>query len=242
MEKLLSLYANQDYEAKNGTTPESTSYEFSDDNANAIVTLTDENGDVLDVYTVNISTGISTNQKGEEVDLSAYAKEPNYFMPSDYMDDVAEIYYFEQTGIRASGKGILTDTIDNVVKITVYDDNGGTLEVYTINAETGIGANSKGNAVDFSVYADYKSLEESDYFLPMDTIFDIARTYFTKTTGTEPEGGMEITEKPSFQHEVEITFHTEDGTVLEAYTIVAETGMQTKFFWKNLTFSCPPLL
>ncbi|MEE5993444.1 MAG: glycoside hydrolase family 3 C-terminal domain-containing protein [Oscillospiraceae bacterium] len=225
--KALNFYAEQEYEAKNGTAPANVSCEFSDDRANAVVTLTDENDNVLDVYTVNVSTGIGTNQKGDAVDLSAYAKEPEYFMPYDYIGDVAQIYYSEQTGIPASSRGILTDVVDNTVEITIYDDKGGTLEVYTINAETGIGTDRFGDEVDFSVYADYKPLEDSDYFISKDTVLDVASAYYEEVTGTKPEGSVGASEKKSFQHELEIAFCAEDGTVLETYTINPTTGIGT---------------
>ena len=183
--KALNFYAEQEYEAKNGTAPANVSCEFSDNRADAIITLTDENDNVLDVYTVSVETGVGTNQDGEEVDLSAYAKEPEYFMPYHYIGDVAEIYYFEQTGTRAGSRVMLTDVVDNTIKITIYDNNGGTLEVYTINAETGIGTDRFGDKVDFSVYADYKPLEDSDYFISKDTVLDVASAYYEDVTGTK---------------------------------------------------------
>lgn len=146
------------------------SYSFSEDYKELYIALGDENGDGLALYTIDVATGVGTDTAGNTVDLSTYYKEPNYFMPYDYIGEVAEIYFFEQTGTRAGSRGMLTDVVDNTVEITIYDNNGGTAEVYTINAETGIGTDKTGAEVDLSAYADYKPLEDSDLFVPKDIL------------------------------------------------------------------------
>lgn len=60
--------AVQDYILKPGKTPAKAE---SSDNGNGTVsiTLTDENGEILDIYTVDSETGKGTDSNGDNVDL-----------------------------------------------------------------------------------------------------------------------------------------------------------------------------
>ena len=58
----------KDYEKKTGVTPENAAIEYKAD-GNAVITLTDAEGIILDVYTIDPVTGIGTEADGTEVNL-----------------------------------------------------------------------------------------------------------------------------------------------------------------------------
>jgi hypothetical protein len=61
-------WAKKDYESKTGVSPANATLSENAD-GDYKITLTDENGDVLDVYTVNPATAIGANSADEEVNL-----------------------------------------------------------------------------------------------------------------------------------------------------------------------------
>ena len=61
-------WAITDYESKTGITPSSADF-IENADGNYEITLTDENGTILDIYTVDPATADGTNQLGEEVNL-----------------------------------------------------------------------------------------------------------------------------------------------------------------------------
>ena len=74
-------WAVKDYAKKTGVTPENAEIEYTAD-GNAVITLTDAEGNVLDVYTVDPATGVGTESDGGEVNLpqTGYSVVYNYFM------------------------------------------------------------------------------------------------------------------------------------------------------------------
>lgn len=61
-------WAKTDYESKTGITPSSANF-FENEDGDYEITLADENGTILDVYTVAPATAEGTDQSGEEVNL-----------------------------------------------------------------------------------------------------------------------------------------------------------------------------
>ena len=71
----------KDYEKKTGVTPENAEIEYTSD-GNAVITLTDAEGNVLDVYNIDPFTGVGTESDGGEVNLpqTGYSVVYNYIM------------------------------------------------------------------------------------------------------------------------------------------------------------------
>ena len=225
--KTLCSSAEKEYQQRTGKTAARSACTFNDA-GKAVVTLTDENGNVLDVYTVDVQNGNAVLQNGDKVDLTAYIPvipEEEYFAAPEYISDVAAKYYKEKTGESPSGSMMLTDAEKGTVEITLSGNDGKTLAVYTIDARTGIGTDDSGNAVDLSVYKDYKPVTEEDYFIPANIIDDAARGYFTEQTGRESAGIMIWYDNS--EPAAKITFSDDDDNVLEEYIIDPTTGIGT---------------
>ncbi len=77
----LCNWAVKDYEGKIGVTPENAAIEYTAD-GNAVITLTDAEGNVLDVYNIDPFTGVGTESDGGEVNLpqTGYAVSFNFIM------------------------------------------------------------------------------------------------------------------------------------------------------------------
>ncbi len=71
----------KDYEKKTGVTPENAEIEYTAD-GNAVITLTDAEGNVLDVYNIDPFTGVGSESDGGEVNLpqTGYSVVYNYIM------------------------------------------------------------------------------------------------------------------------------------------------------------------
>lgn len=221
-------YAEQDFEAKNGKKAASHSCQISEDRATIMISLLDDAKKVLDVYAVNVETGEATNQKGDKIDLTYYApgiKDDEFFMPQEYIMDVAAKFYTKQTGNKTTGCSSSLDSEAGTMKITIYGDEGKALETYTIDARTGLGKDSKGNAVDLSVYKDYKPFSEADYFIPENIIDEAAMDYYKLQTGKEAAGTSMWTDYSV--PEMEITLYSYEDDVLAVYTIDPSTGIGT---------------
>ena len=70
-----------DYAEKTGVTPENVEIEYTAD-GNAVITLTDAEGNVLNVYSIDPFTGAGTESDGGEVNLpqTGYSVVYNYIM------------------------------------------------------------------------------------------------------------------------------------------------------------------
>ena len=77
----LCEWAVKDYEGKTGMTPANAEIEYTADDT-AVITLTDAEGNVLDVYTIDPTTGTGTESDGGEVNLpqTGYSVVYNYIM------------------------------------------------------------------------------------------------------------------------------------------------------------------
>ena len=77
----LCEWAVKDYEGKTGVTPANAEIEYTTDDI-AVITLTDAEGNVLDVYTIDPTTGTGTESDGGEVNLpqTGYSVVYNYIM------------------------------------------------------------------------------------------------------------------------------------------------------------------
>ena len=77
----LCEWAVKDYEGKTGVTPANAEIEYTADDT-AVITLTDAEGNVLDVYTIDPTTGTGTDSDGGEVNLpqTGYSVVYNYIM------------------------------------------------------------------------------------------------------------------------------------------------------------------
>ena len=71
----------KDYEGKTGVTPANAEIEYTTDDI-AVITLTDAEGNVLDVYTIDPTTGTGTESDGGEINLpqTGYSVVYNYIM------------------------------------------------------------------------------------------------------------------------------------------------------------------
>ena len=74
-------WAVKDYTEKTGVTPENAEIEYTAD-GNAMITLTDAEGNILDVYNIDPFTGVGTESDGDEVNLpqTGYSVVYNYIM------------------------------------------------------------------------------------------------------------------------------------------------------------------
>ncbi len=74
-------WAVKDYTEKTGVTPENAEIEYTSD-GNAVITLTDAEGNVLDIYNINPFTGVGNESNGGEVNLpqTGYSVIYNYIM------------------------------------------------------------------------------------------------------------------------------------------------------------------
>ena len=77
----LCEWAVKDYEGKTGVTPANAEIEYTADDT-AVITLTDAEGNVLDVYTIDPTTGTGTDSDGGDVNLpqTGYSVVYNYIM------------------------------------------------------------------------------------------------------------------------------------------------------------------
>ena len=71
----------KDYTEKTGVTPENAEIEYTAD-GNAMITLTDAEGNILDVYNIDPFTGVGTESDGDEVNLpqTGYSVVYNYII------------------------------------------------------------------------------------------------------------------------------------------------------------------
>ena len=71
----------KDYEGKTSVTPANAEIEYTADDT-AVITLTDAEGNVLDVYTIDPITGTGTDSDGGDVNLpqTGYSVVYNYIM------------------------------------------------------------------------------------------------------------------------------------------------------------------
>jgi LPXTG-motif cell wall-anchored protein len=71
----------KDYAEKTGVTPGNAEIEYTAD-GNAVITLTDAEGNVLDIYNIDPFTGVGTESNGGEVNLpqTGYSVIYNYIM------------------------------------------------------------------------------------------------------------------------------------------------------------------
>ncbi len=71
----------KDYAEKTGTTPENAEIEYTEEGT-AVITQTDADGNVLDVYTIDPTTGVGTESDGGEVNLpqTGFSVVYNYIM------------------------------------------------------------------------------------------------------------------------------------------------------------------
>lgn len=228
VKKIICKCAQKEYLERTGDAASNTIFSYIDGTEDASITLTDENGETLEVYTVNVKTGVGKKRNGDAVDLSEYVEsipEEEYFISSDYISDVARKYYKEKNGISASGVMMITDMESGTLNITLSDYEDNPLAVYTIDARTGIGTDSNGNAVDLSVYSDYKPVEEADYFITTNIMDEAALGYFAEQTGKEASGVMIIYDNSEPSAKIEI--YSEDDITLDIYIIDPTTGIGT---------------
>lgn len=213
----------KDYQQRTGTEAANASMELSEDSKDAVITLTSEDGTILDTYTINTETGTGTNQKGEAVDLTAlFPKEEDYFVPSDQLTFIAKKYYYEQTGEEPMGVSCMLDPLTAMMTIEINDVDFNTVETYTVDPITGIGQDSQGNAVDFTVYADFQPLDESGFFASPAELCDMAKKDYGQKTGKTCESVM-LTQN-DYDHTVTITLMDADENELDVYTINPYTG------------------
>ena len=218
-----------DYEKRTGNTAACYVCELSEEGNEVTVTLMDENGDVLDVYTFDGQTGIGTNANGDAIDITEFIEqvpEEEYYVPFDQMSDTASRCYEDRTGVHAVGSLTMIDLDDSTkVIITLYDGDDSELETYTVDLRTGEGTDSAGNPVDLSAYADAVSIDESDYFAPVNVMDDAAINLYREQTGVKPVG-VSVEADPAFSTAV-ITLFDEDDNELETYTVGLTTGIGT---------------
>ena len=108
------------------------------------------------------------------------------------------------------------------------------LEEYVINSTTGIGTDSKGNAVDLAAYAKTHDIKDSDpvtetdesaYFAPSSKIMEYAQDEYAKRTGNKPAGVSISVDNDTMTAEIELV--SDMDTVLDCYTIDVRTGVGT---------------
>ncbi len=218
------ILAKKDYFSKNGTPPTDCTFVLNEETKEAALTLLDENGNTLDVYSFNTQTGVGTNQKGEAFDLSSYViPAEEYFVPFDYLSDIARLYFMDKDERNISGAFTRSDNEKDAFIITLSGDEDVTLAEYTVDIRTGIGTDEKGNAVDLSVYKDYKPIAEDDYFIAVNIIDDAALGYYAEKTGTPCNGTYNYFDNGIFTAQIGIC--DDEFNIIETYIIDLRTGI-----------------
>lgn len=201
-----SFYEDMTGETAFATITDATETEFE-------ITLTDDEDNILDVYKINIATGMGTNQAGEEVDLTVYLQQEAY----DTIAQLAEECYEALTGEEADAE--VTDEKDGIIEITLTDDEGNVLDVYKVDAKTGIGTNQAGEEINLTDYA----LSEDDYFVDMDNMNNVASKYYEEKNGEYPQSGM-VSVDP-VNEIATITLYDANGKKLTTYIVDIRTGI-----------------
>ena len=113
---------------------------------------------IYSIYKFDMKTGIGKDDKGNVIDLSAYADEyksnteiideSEFFAPHEELCSMAVKDYEKKTGLTAQQTEYTYDNTTKTAKITLEDTNDNTLEVYSIDPVTGLGTTSAGEVVD----------------------------------------------------------------------------------------------
>ena len=218
------VLAKKDYFSKTGTKPTDCTFVLNEKTNEATLTLLDENGKALDVYSFNTQTGVGTNQKGEAFDLSSYIiPAEEYFVPFDYLSDIARLYFMDKDERNISGAFTRSDNEKDAFIITLSGDEDVTLAEYTVDIRTGIGTDEKGNDVDLSVYKDYKPISGDDYFIAENIIDDVALGYYAEKTGTTCNGTYNYFDNGIFTAKIGIC--DDEFNIIETYIIDLRTGI-----------------
>ena len=223
LEEMFGKIVMNDYEKRTGNTAANYTCVLPTEGNQVTVTLTDENGEVLDVYTFDGETGIGTNQNGDAIDVTEFMEEvpeEEYFVPFDRMSETAENCYEETTGVRPTGSSTMIDVDDSTkVNITLYDDDNNELETYSVDLRTGAGTDSAGNEVDLSAYSDKLSWQLEEMFGKI-----VMNDYEKRTGNTAADYWCVL---PEEGNPVSVTLVDENGDVLDIYTFDGVTGIGT---------------
>lgn len=228
VEQAIYKYVEKDYIAKTGVNPADISYTLPENSIEAVVVLKDENGQEIDVYTVDIQTGLGKNKNGDPFDIADYVTtipEEEYFVSADYISEAVNKYYISMGGVRADSSSWLLDEETGIIEVTLMDKMGNDLVRYSLDIRTGIGTDNRGNAVDMSAYKDYRSVSEDDYFIPFELLSDAVRSYYFRLTGIVPNWCSIYYD--NFVPEARISIDGYDNNELDVFTIDPTTGIGT---------------
>lgn len=162
-ERALKYYAEDFYRTKTGETPANIDIKMPVDDETVVITLTDENDKVLDVYYINCWQYTGVDQNGEYADLIAndkdcYQNEDGYFAPLYNAYDAVVKHYTENYNTVPLGNGFFNNTENRLFNgnsfedFYLMDDKGQTIIKYVIDPATGKGTDSNGNDVDLVPY------------------------------------------------------------------------------------------
>ena len=162
-ERALSYYAEDFYRSKTGITPANIDIKMPSNDETVIITLTDENDIVLDVYYINCWQYTGEDQNGEYANLIAnddesYRNEDEYFVPLYNVYDAVKLHYLENYNTVPIEYSFFNNTENRLFNGNGFedfyfiDDKGQTIIKYVIDPTTGIGTDSYGNDVDLNPY------------------------------------------------------------------------------------------
>jgi len=121
---------------------------FSNMDGTVSITLKDEKGEVIDTYTVNPMTAEGTDKDENPVDIKeAFVPElPENAYSLEKLCEMASTDYEKKSGVVPAN---VTAEInkDSTVSIVMADEDGNLIENYVVNAVSGEGKDSKGEAV-----------------------------------------------------------------------------------------------
>ncbi|MBP0974969.1 MAG: hypothetical protein J6P20_02770, partial [Oscillospiraceae bacterium] len=233
IQELMAKLAQKDYQLKTGTEVSGLAWWPGDEEGTLIVTLTDEDDNTLDVYTVQTATGDAVNQAGDQINLNALCpSEEDFFVRSDDIEEYAKMYFIEQNGMEPAGVVADFDVLENTLLIQFVDEASEPIDAYTIDIATGIGHDAVGEAVDLAAYAEAHKIvhwedeaDESEFAAPAHTmlasaLYDYCCKYgveaYTSGTGTD----IAFSREPMI---VFVRFTSQNGAA-EEYTIDFKTG------------------
>ena len=225
-------YVKKEYIEKTGIVPNGFSFMITPNSDNAEIEVLGNDG-ILDVYWIDVRTGIGTNQDGDMIDLTAYAEKMNdpeepvnldesdYFAPSDDFSVLARADYIKknQTMPELALTMIALDTLES--EIQIYNAEFDIVDRYMIDVKTGSGKNSEETPVDLSVYA--RETDESGFFASMDEMCQMAKTDFMLKTGAECETAEAVWD--STDNTVVIMLTDAEGAPLDYCIIDPLTGV-----------------
>ena len=193
-----------------------------------LVSLEDNDNNVIAKYMIDERTGIGSDTDGNPVNLGAYVKahpdaaadpadmpdESGFFAPTQCISEYAKSEYIKKTGSVPSNVFYTLSANGSMMRIKIEDENSHVLDSYVIETKTG-----KGAVADLSAYA---SAPESKYYTSLENLSNMVKIDYEKKNGVASYVSKAELTEDGLSYRVQLT--DADGNELMEYSVNPFTG------------------